>query len=211
MNTIIKVCGMTESDNIRAVDALGVDMIGFIFYPKSPRYIYSIPDYLPAQAKRVGVFVNETKDNIIMYADRFDLNYIQLHGEESPDYCRNLQSHGLHIIKSFLISLPKDLNNTIDYEGICDYYLFDTRTASYGGSGRQFDWSILQQYNCKTPFLLSGGINPYSVKALKEFRHPQLAGFDINSRFETQPGIKDAQRIECFLKELGKLPSTANK
>lgn len=205
MSTIIKVCGMTEADNIRQVDALGVDMIGFIFYPKSPRYIYEIPQYLPLHAKRIGVFVNETKENILMYADRFDLNYIQLHGDESPEYCRSLHASGLRIIKTFLISLPKDIQNTADYEGICDYYLFDTRTPGRGGSGQQFDWSILQRYTCNTPFLLSGGINSYSVNALKEFHHPRLAGFDINSRFETSPGIKDAERIERFLKELGRI------
>ena len=163
MNTMIKVCGMTDADNIRDVEVLGVDMIGFIFYPKSPRYLYQIPRYLPTLAKRVGVFVNETKENILMYVDRFGLNYVQLHGDESPEY---------------------------------------TRTVHYGGSGQQFDWSILQRYTGSTPFLLSGGINSYSVKALKEFHHPRLAGIDINSRFETSPGIKDVERIERFLKEL---------
>ena len=98
--------------------------------------------------------------------------------------------------------MPKDLLAIFNYEGFCDYYLFDTRTVHYGGSGQQFDWSILQRYTGSTPFLLSGGINSYSVKALKEFHHPRLAGIDINSRFETSPGIKDVERIERFLKEL---------
>ena len=187
MNTMIKVCGMTDADNIRDVEVLGVDMIGFIFYPKSPRYLYQIPRYLPTLAKRVGVFVNETKENILMYVDRFGLNYVQLHGDESPEYCRTLHSQGIRIIKAFSIALPKDLLAVSDYEG---------------GSGQQFDWSILQRYTGSTPFLLSGGINSYSVKALKEFHHPRLAGIDINSRFETSPGIKDVERIERFLKEL---------
>lgn len=202
MDSIIKVCGMTDADNIRSVEELGVDMIGFIFYPKSPRYLYQMPQYLPTQAKRVGVFVNETKENILMYADRFSLDYIQLHGDESPEYCRTLHSQGLHIIKAFSIGLPKDLFATAHYEDFCDYFLFDTRTARYGGSGKQFDWSILQLYTALKPFLLSGGINPYSAKALQEFRHPRLAGIDINSRFETSPGIKDVERIERFLEEL---------
>lgn len=202
MNTMIKVCGMTDADNIRDVEVLGVDMIGFIFYPKSPRYLYQIPRYLPTLAKRVGVFVNETKENILMYVDRFGLNYVQLHGDESPEYCRTLHSQGIRIIKAFSIALPKDLLAVSDYEGFCDYYLFDTRTVHYGGSGQQFDWSILQRYTGSTPFLLSGGINSYSVKALKEFHHPRLAGIDINSCFETSPGIKDVERIERFLKEL---------
>lgn len=201
---MIKVCGMTEAENIRNVDVLGVDMIGFIFYPKSPRYVYQMPRYLPTLAKRVGVFVNETKENILMLADRFGLDYIQLHGEESPEYCRTLHSQGLHIIKAFSIGHAKDLLATAHYQGFCNYYLFDTRTAHYGGSGQQFDWSILQLYTAPTPFLLSGGINPYSTKALQEFHHPRLAGIDINSRFEISPGIKDVERIEKFLRELRK-------
>ena len=123
-------------------------------------------------------------------------------GDESPEYCRTLHSQGIRIIKAFSIALPKDLLAVFNYEGFCDYYLFDTRTVHYGGSGQQFDWSILQRYTGSTPFLLSGGINSYSVKALKEFHHPRLAGIDINSRFETSPGIKDVERIERFLKEL---------
>ncbi len=202
MNSIIKVCGMTEADNIRAIEQLGVDMIGFIFYPKSPRCLCEKPQYLPLRAKRVGVFVNESKENILMYADRFSLNYIQLHGNESPDYCRTLHNNGLRLIKAFSISLPKDLFDVSDYDGLCDYYLFDTKTPQYGGSGNQFDWNILHRYNGSTPFLLSGGINPYSVKAIKEFHHPRLAGIDLNSRFETAPGLKDVERIEIFLKEL---------
>lgn len=202
MNSIIKVCGMTEADNIRNIEQLGVDMIGFIFYPKSPRCLCEIPEYLPVQAKRVGVFVNESKENILMYADRFGLNYIQLHGNESPDYCRTLHSNGLRLIKAFSISLPKDLFDVSDYDGLCDYYLFDTKTPQFGGSGNQFDWNILHRYNGSTPFLLSGGINPYSAKAIKEFHHPRLAGIDLNSRFETAPGLKDVERIEMFMKEL---------
>lgn len=199
---IIKVCGMTDADNIRNVELLGVDMIGFIFYPKSPRCLCEKPRYLPTLSKRVGVFVNESKENVLMYADRFSLNYIQLHGNESPDYCRSLHSNGLHLIKAFSISLPKDLQDVSDYDGLCQYYLFDTKTPQYGGSGNQFDWNILQRYNGSTPFLLSGGINPYSANAIKEFHHPRLAGIDLNSRFETKPGVKDVERIKMFLKDL---------
>lgn len=203
MTPLIKVCGMTEAENIRNVEQLGVDMIGFIFYPKSSRCLCEIPEYLPVQAKRVGVFVNENKEDILMYADRFALNYIQLHGNESPEYCRSLRSNGLHLIKTFSISQPKDLTEVSAYKGLCDYYLFDTKTPQYGGSGNQFDWSLLNLcYSGTTPFLLSGGINPYSVKAIQEFHHPRLAGIDINSRFETSPGIKDVARIEKFLRAL---------
>lgn len=202
MTPLIKVCGMTEAENIRDVEELGVDMIGFIFYPKSPRCLCEMPAYLPAKARRVGVFVNESKENILVYADRFGLHYIQLHGNESPEYCRSLRSSGLHLIKAFSISLPKDILAPSAYKGLCDYYLFDTKTPQYGGSGNQFDWNLLHRYNGNTPFLLSGGINPYSVKAIREFHHPKLAGIDINSRFETSPGVKDVERIEKFMQEL---------
>lgn len=205
MNSIIKVCGMTEAENIRNVEQQGVDMIGFIFYPKSPRCLCEKPGYLPIDAKRVGVFVNESKENILMYADRYGLNYIQLHGNESPEYCSTLHSNGLRLIKAFSISLPKDMNDVFAYKDLCDYYLFDTKTPQYGGSGNQFDWSLLHRYNDSTPFLLSGGINPYSAKAIKEFHHPRFAGIDLNSRFETSPGIKDVDRIRTFLKELREL------
>lgn len=202
MNTIIKVCGMVETENIREVEKLGVDMLGFIFYPKSPRCIHELPKYLPTRAKRVGVFVNESKENIYMYADRFGLDYIQLHGNESPAYCRSLRNSGQRIIKAFSICAPKDLLIASDYQGYCDYLLFDTRTSGFGGSGKQFDWNILYRYNGSTPFLLSGGINLYSVRALKNFHHSRMIGVDINSRFETSPGVKDVERIKEFVEEM---------
>ena len=120
MSPLIKVCGMTEAENIRNVELQGVDMIGFIFYPKSPRCLCQMPGYLPACAKRVGVFVNESKENILMYTDRFGLDYIQLHGNEAPEYCRSLRNAGLHLIKVFSILLPKDLLSVSAYNGLCD-------------------------------------------------------------------------------------------
>lgn len=199
---IIKVCGMTDGENIRQVEQLGVDFIGFIFYPRSPRFVFEMPDYLPAKAKRVGVFVNESKDNILMYADRFGLDYIQLHGNESPEYCHNLQTAGMKLIKAFSIATPRDLTSVATYDGLCQYYLFDTKTPQYGGSGNQFDWTLLYRYTGNTPFLLSGGINQYSAAAIRSFHHPRLAGVDINSRFESSPGLKDIGRIHAFISEL---------
>lgn len=200
---IIKVCGMCEAENIREIESLEeVDMLGFIFYPKSPRYVYELPAYLPFQARRVGVFVNEDKQIVSMYADRFGLNYAQLHGSESPEYCRSLHAAGLKIIKTFSVTRPKDLIRVHEYEEVCDLFLFDTKCEQYGGSGNQFDWSILHTYNGDVPFLLSGGINSYSANALKEFKHPRLAGYDLNSRFELKPGKKDSERIRTFLNEL---------
>ena len=195
---------MREAENIREVEQLKVDMIGFIFYPKSPRCLYELPAYMPVKAKRVGVFVNEDKKEIEIFADRFSLDYIQLHGNESPEYCHSLRATGLRLIKAFSIARRKDFENIGTYEESCDYFLFDTKCEQHGGSGNQFDWSMLNSYKGKKPFLLSGGINPYSPPTLKELRHPQLTGFDLNSRFETKPGLKDVERLRHFLEELRK-------
>lgn len=199
---LIKVCGMREAQNIREVEQLGVDMIGFIFYHKSPRYVFEMPQYMPTKAKRIGVFVNENKEMIQTMADRFGLEYIQLHGTESPSYCRSLQQAGLHLIKAFSTSNEKDVLAAEAYEGYCDYYLFDTKSQQHGGSGNQFDWNLLEAYTGETPFLLSGGINLYSIKALKEITAPKLIGFDLNSRFELAPGKKDIKRLESFLQQI---------
>ena len=201
-NYIIKVCGMTDGENIRQTEELGVDFIGFIFYPRSPRFLFEMPTYLPVRSRRIGVFVNESKDNILMYADRFGLDYIQLHGNESPEFCHNLQAAGMKLIKAFSIATPRDLSSVSAYEGLCQYYLFDTKTPQYGGSGNQFDWTLLNRYTGNTPFLLSGGINQYSAAAIRNFHHPRLAGVDINSRFESSPGLKDIGRIQTFIREL---------
>ena len=156
---------MTEAENIRNVELQGVDMIGFIFYPKSPRYLYQMPGYLPACAKRVGVFVNETKENILMYTDRFDLDYIQLHGNEAPEYCRSLRNAGLHLIKAFSISRPKRPACCLCLQWSMRLLPLRHQDPAVRRSGNQFDWNLLHRYNGPTPFLLSGGINPYSVKA----------------------------------------------
>ncbi|NDV59554.1 phosphoribosylanthranilate isomerase [Bacteroides sp. 519] len=197
-NKILKVCGMQDADNIRAVEDLGVDWLGFIFYPKSPRYLAEIPQYLPNRAKRVGVFVNESRESICITVDRFSLNYVQLHGNESPEFCNNIQKEGIKVIKAFSLKHANDLSITGNYEDICNYFLFDTKCKQHGGSGNQFDWEILKNYKGKTPFLLSGGINEYSANSLNQLKHPQLVGYDINSRFETIPGFKDVERIRKF-------------
>jgi len=199
---IIKVCGMTNGENIRQVEISGINWMGFIFYPKSPRFVSSRPDYLPKTAKRVGVFVNESEEKVINYANLFTLDYIQLHGNESPAYCNNLIGKGLKLIKAFSVENEKDLTKTKAYEGICSYYIFDTKTTAYGGSGKSFNWDILYSYSGNTPFLLSGGLNLSQIEDLKKFSHPKLVGYDINSCFETQPGIKDALLIQQFIKNL---------
>lgn len=202
MNKLIKVCGMRQAENIRAVEALGIDMMGFIFYPKSPRFVQELPAYMPTSAQRVGVFVNETEQAIMACAERYGLNYVQLHGQESPDFCKTLQAQGMKVMKALSIGRSKDLDNGLAYEGVCDYLLFDTLCEQHGGSGKQFDWELLNQYRGSTPFLLSGGIDAGSARALRAIRHEQLAGFDINSRFEQQPGLKDMESIKAFLNDL---------
>lgn len=200
---IIKVCGMRDAENICAVEALdGIDMIGFIFYPRSPRYVGRVPDYLPAHAARVGVFVNENEANVSDCIRRFHLDCVQLHGEESPALCRSLRTKGVKVIKALSIACGKDIEQADGYQDACDYLLFDTRCPQRGGSGQRFDWELLHQYQGDTPFLLSGGIGPQDAEAVSAFRHSRLAGFDLNSRFERQPGIKDVERLQAFLQTL---------
>lgn len=198
---IVKVCGMRESENIRAVEALGVDLIGFIFYEKSKRFAGSEAGmYLPEKCGRVGVFVNAEPEQLESTVERFGLQYVQLHGSESPDYCRSLKGK-VQIIKAFSISNAKDLERTKEYEGLASYFLFDTACTGFGGSGQSFDWTVLEQYHGNTPFLLSGGIGPDSIVALKNFKHPKWAGIDLNSKFELEPGMKDIASLKEFLYE----------
>ena len=197
---MIKVCGMRDAENIRQVEALGIDMMGFIFWPQSSRYVDKRPDYLPLHAKRVGVFVDEDPERIRRIADEYQLDFIQLHGHESPGYVRNLQAQQ-STIKAFNIATAEDFQQTKSYEGIVDYFLFDTKGKSVGGNGEKFDWSVLSAYQGNTPFLLSGGIGPDDARRLKAFHHPRLVGIDLNSRFETKPGYKDIQKLKELIKE----------
>ena len=203
-NKLIKVCGMKDGQNIHETELLGVDMIGLIFYPESPRYVRKKPDYLPKHALRVGVFVNEDIEKVKKSAVRFKLDFIQLHGSESPEYCHSLRSEGLQVIKAFSIAKTRGLLKTHLYETSCRYFLFDTPCTQYGGSGNTFDWNILHIYNGKTPFLLSGGITPFSAQRLQEFHHPRLAGYDLNSRFELEPGMKNIEQLQMFINDLHK-------
>lgn len=202
-NKYIKVCGMTDGENIRAVEALGVDLIGFIFYPGSPRCVRETPSYLPRRAKRVGVFVDASRDEILRRHDTYRFDYVQLHGGESPEFCARLREQdGLKVIKAFGIAEEAVRLTVAGYEGACDLFLFDTKTPGHGGSGQRFDWSIMDDYEEKTRFILSGGLGLDTVETLHDFIYPFLAGFDLNSRFETAPGIKDPELLEIFLENL---------
>ena len=203
---MIKVCGMREADNIRQVEALGIDWLGFIFWPKSSRFVHERPAYLPANAKRVGVFVDADIEVVRETAAAYCLDIIQLHGKESPAYIKHLRSlcsdHVAVIVKAFNIATPEDLKQTEPYEGITDYFLFDTKAKMVGGNGTQFDWTVLNDYQGNTPFILSGGIGPDDAEKVKAFHHPMLAGIDLNSRFETVPAHKDVNLLRTFIETI---------
>ena len=199
---IIKVCGMKYAENIRALDKLKPDMTGFIFHSSSPRFADAVPEYMPSSSLRVGVFVNSDTDYILYKVREFGLNLVQLHGNESPEQCRAIRSKGIDIIKTFSLKTDNADTITAPYDGLCRYYLFDTPCAAYGGSGKTFDWTLTQSYHGNTPFLLSGGIRPESLEQISSFRHPSFAGIDINSGFETAPGLKDIEAIAEFIKRL---------
>jgi len=198
---IIKVCGMRDPENIRQVAALGVDWIGFIFWAASKRYCSSPPAERggPGRGVGVGVFVNAPIEEMMATAADYRLDYLQLHGDETPDCCHTLQKRGYALIKAFPIATADDLKRTVAYEGRVDYFLFDTRCEGYGGSGKRFDWSLLQHYGGETPFLLSGGICPDSLEAVRRFQHPRFVGIDLNSGFEIEPGLKDVELLRSFI------------
>jgi len=205
---MIKVCGMREAENIREVERLGIDMMGFIFWPKSSRYVSERPDYLPTNCKRVGVFVDEEIEQVKHIADEYQLDMIQLHGSELPDYICGLRADvsSPAIIKAFNIATKEDFEITKPYEGIVDYFLFDTKGPSVGGNGVKFDWTVLADYVGKTPFLLSGGIGPDDAEVLTSHLSPltskKCIGIDLNSRFEITPGLKDINKLKEFIKAI---------
>jgi phosphoribosylanthranilate isomerase len=201
----LKICGMLNSENLRKLnEKIDPDFIGFIFYEKSPRYFLKgakdIPLEIPAK-KRVGVFVNAGYDEICRQAEKFHLTNIQLHGNESPEFCNHLFGKGFAVIKAFGISNPEDLQKTGTYAGSCHYFLFDTKTGNYGGSGQKFDWNMLNQHKKDEPYFLSGGISAEDVQNILNLKNIPHS-IDINSRFETAPGIKDINKILLFKTKL---------
>ena len=200
---IRKVCGMREAGNIREVEALGFDWMGFIFWAHSARNVSLKPDYLPSRCKRVGVFVNAPMAFIREKVREFGLDILQLHGSEDEDFIRQLRSElpSLTLVKALNVAREEDLEQSKRYEGLCDYFLFDTKAEKVGGNGKAFDWDILHSYKGNTPFLLSGGIGPDDKERLRAFHHPQMAGIDLNSRFEIRPAVKDIHLLKSFLHE----------
>ena len=206
---IIKVCGMRDVDNIIQAGMAGMDWMGMIFWQKSARYVDN-PDTakaIPEGVKKVGVFVNELPENIVEKADKYSLDIIQLHGSEEVDTIRELRLrlHDKVFVKAISVSQTEDIRLAEMYDKEVDYLLFDTKCKSVGGSGRQFEWSILQNYKGDTPFLLSGGIGPDDAENVKAFKHPMMAGIDLNSKFELSPGLKDVEKLSAFIAETRKV------
>lgn len=206
----IKVCGMRDAQNIREIDAIeGVDMIGLIFWPGSKRYVAEKPEYLPQNAMRAGVFVDADPEEVVAKVKEYDLGIVQMHGDENLAYVSELRKMLLaadcklpKIVKAIPVSSRSSVLKAMMWDGYVDGILFETPTNGYGGSGVSFDWSLLSSYRARTPFFLTGGIGPQSLDALKQFDHPQWVGVDLNSRFETAPGVKDVEAVSHFVKEL---------
>ncbi len=200
---LLKICGMKYLENIPEVAALKPNFMGFIFYPKSPRFAEPLNaialESIPKSIKKIGVFVNGDLENILTTVYKYKLDGVQLHGVELVKMCRKLRETGLLVIKTFPIAAAYNFKVTKKYEGVCDYFLFDTKTESFGGSGVKFNWSLLQEYQGNTRFLLSGGITPDDAPALLKIDHPQFAGIDLNSKFELSPGMKNIETLKNFL------------
>lgn len=198
---IVKVCGMRDSENIRAIEQTKADLMGFIFHPKSPRFVASLPEYMPKKQKRVGVFVNASLEQILAKAQKFSLEYIQLHGDEPPAFCSELKNRGLKVIRAQRIANAYDIIRAESYN-MADLMIFDTKTELYGGSGKKFNWQLLENYKGCVPFLLSGGIRSDTFEEIKAFFHPQFAGIDLNSGFEISPALKDVGKLNNFIEKI---------
>ena len=198
---IVKVCGMRDSENIRAIEQTKADLMGFILHPKSPRFVASLPEYMPKKQKRVGVFVNASLEQILAKAQTFSLEYIQLHGDEPPAFCSELKNRGLKVIRAQRIANTDDIIRAESYN-MADLMIFDTKTELYGGSGKKFNWQLLENYKGCVPFLLSGGIRSDTFEEIKAFFHPQFAGIDLNSGFEISPALKDVGKLNNFIEKI---------
>ena len=199
---IIKVCGLNNGDNINQLMKLDLDFMGIIFYKKSSRFFSS--DVLPKSEKKyVAVFVDESLDVIKKLINIYKFEYVQLHGNEDEKFCKELSSF-CNVIKAFRIDDTFDLNDIEKYSKYCKYFLFDTFTESYGGSGKKFNWDLLLNYDHKKDFILSGGINLELISSIKKLNNqlPNLIGVDLNSKFEIKPGLKDINRVKKFIKSI---------
>ena len=198
----LKVCGMKYSQNITEIENLFPDLMGFIFYEKSKRFFNQPKINLNNKVKRVGVFVNENIQEIKNKIKKYKLDYVQLHGEENVNFCHSLKPF-VKIIKVFKIDYNFNFKKTEEFEEVCDYFLFDTKSQLHGGSGKKFDWDLLKNYNCKKDFFLSGGIDISDIEEIKKIVNSYpIAGIDINSKFELDNLEKDKEKINLLIKKL---------
>lgn len=208
MNVKLKICGMKQPANITEVAALHPDYLGFIFYKGSKRFVEGLKasslSNLPGAIKRTGVFVNEDLESILHYTAEFGLKAVQLHGNESPDFCSRLkiQLPQVEVVKAFGIHPASNFEDLIPYTGNVDFFLFDTQTKEHGGSGKVFNWSLLENYKGRTPYFLSGGIGLEQAAELLSIDDERLYAIDVNSRFEKEPGLKDRDRLKEFKNRL---------
>lgn len=200
----IKICGMKYIDNIQKIASLQPDYLGFIFYKHSPRYIRTQlsktqVNALPDSLQKVGVFVNESPGKVLKTATDYGLDFIQLHGDESPETCAFYKEKGLNLIKAIRLNKGNDFSILAPYVPYVDYFLFDSQGDKYGGNGASFDWKILNNYTLKTPFFLSGGLNLDNLSSALKLPHPQLFGLDANSGLEETPGLKNVLSTQQFI------------
>lgn len=203
----IKVCGLRDPENIKAVTALGPDYVGFIFYASSPRFVADMPagslNNISSSIKKTAVFVNENAETINAILDKYNFDAIQLHGSESADFCDSFKWK-VQVLKAFGVDNSFDFDQLNAYADKVDFFLFDTKTDIHGGSGKTFDWTVLNKYMLDIPFFLSGGISPENLEEVKDISHPQFYGVDLNSKFETAPGLKDIAKLEKAFESLSK-------
>ncbi len=199
----IKVCGITQFKQLQQLDALNIDFAGMIFYEKSPRYV--VGKLQPEETintdfdvKKTGVFVNPSLIDALDAIDNYGLDVVQLHGNESPELCDDLSTE-VEVIKAFSLKGDENIDELIaEYDAVCDYYLFDCAGDAAGGNGKKFDWKIIAKAKIEKPFFISGGIDLDDIDAIRNFKHPDFFGVDINSRFEKEPGIKDMGKVLQF-------------
>jgi phosphoribosylanthranilate isomerase len=201
----LKVCGMRNSDNIKELLELGPDYMGFIFYEKSSRFVGEELDEellksFPHTVKKVGVFVNATQAYILDKVKKYALDYVQLHGEEMPDFCRNLKFKGVNIIKAFSVDNQFNFGKLLNFKPYCDYFLFDTKGDLKGGNGITFDWSVLRRYDNDKPFFLAGGIDLDNAAQARELAGLKIHSLDVNSKFEISPALKDIEKLSELIK-----------
>lgn len=202
----IKVCGLTEQQNVKKIIHMQPDFMGLVFYPHSKRYVENdivFSAYISTieGVKKVGVFVDEQEDIILERVAMFCLDIVQLHGHEPPDVCRRL-AQVLPVWKAFSIDDKFDFGMLSAYLPYCQHFLFDTPSPLHGGSGKPFDWNILQRHPVSLPFFLSGGIAAGDMEKIVRFAHPYFEGIDVNSCFETSPGLKNIKLLNTFMHEI---------